>query len=152
MREPRSIIFYAWAGLAVQSALTAAVITFVLAGAAYQRDAIEQLRGKVQAIQVANLAMVADFLDAQRTVAGYQATGTSGLLADYRHERASFGRSLGQLHGLAPPSVGRYVSAEQSAALSASGSSGIARSSILYVIGGPRVRILLSPAASPSRT
>jgi signal transduction histidine kinase len=119
VREPRSIIFYAWAGLAVQSVLTAAVIAFVLAGAAYQRAAIEQLRGKIQAIQVANLAMVADFLDAQRTVAGYQATGTSGLLADYRHERASFGRSLGQVHGLAEPSVGRYVSAEQSAALSA---------------------------------
>src|SRR5207248_8028661 len=74
VRESRSIIFYAWAGLAVQSVLTAAVIAFVLAGAAYQRSAIEQLRGKIQAIQVVNLAMVADFLDAQRAVAGYQAT------------------------------------------------------------------------------
>ena len=75
VRESRSIIFYAWAGLAVQSVLTAAVIAFVLAGAAYQRSAIGQLRGKVQAIQVVNLAMVADFLDAQRAITGYQATG-----------------------------------------------------------------------------
>ena len=32
MREPRSIFFCAWAGLAVQSALAAGVIAFVLAG------------------------------------------------------------------------------------------------------------------------
>ena len=32
MREPRSIIFYAWAGLAVQSVLAAGVIAFALAG------------------------------------------------------------------------------------------------------------------------
>ena len=39
MKEPRSIIFYAWAGLAVQSLLAAGVIAFVLAGAVYQRAA-----------------------------------------------------------------------------------------------------------------
>ena len=105
VRESRSIIFYAWAGLAVQSVLTAAVIAFVLAGAAYQRSAIEQLRGKIEAIQVVNLAMVGDFLDAQRAIAGYQATGEAGLLQGYRAERGEFTGELAELSRLAWPAL-----------------------------------------------
>jgi two-component system, OmpR family, phosphate regulon sensor histidine kinase PhoR len=112
VRESRSIIFYAWAGLAVQSVLTAGVIAFVLAGAAYQRSAIEQLRGKIQAIQVVNLAMVADFLDAQRAVAGYQATGQAGLLAGYHAERSEFEDEFGHLSQLAWPTLKGELSAE----------------------------------------
>jgi signal transduction histidine kinase/CHASE3 domain sensor protein len=112
VRESRSIIFYAWAGLAVQSVLTVAVIAFVLTGAAYQRSAIEQLRGKIQTIQVTNLAMVADFLDAQRAVAGYQATGQTGLLASYLAARHEFQQELGQLHRLAWPALRGDVLAE----------------------------------------
>ena len=119
MRESRSIIFYAWAGLAVQSVLTAAVIAFVLAGAAYQRSAIEQLRGKIQTIQVTNLAMVADFLDAQRAVAGYQATGQTALLESYLAERNESQRELGQLHRLAWPALRGDVLAEDRTARSA---------------------------------
>jgi len=113
VRESRSIIFYAWAGLAVQSVLTAAVIAFVLAGAAYQRSAIEQLRGRVQAIQVANLAMVADVLDAQRAITGYQATGEPGLLRAYRLERIEAAESLGRVHRLAWPALRGDVLAEE---------------------------------------
>ncbi len=116
MRESRSIIFYAWAGLAVQSMLTAAVIAFVLAGAAYQRSAIEQLRGEVQAIQVANLAMVADFLDAQRTITGYQATGAPGLLRDYRTRRGEAAGALGQVRRLARGALRGDVLAEERSA------------------------------------
>src|SRR2546430_1735367 len=119
VRESRSIIFYAWAGLAVQSVLTAAVIAFVLAGAAYQRSAIEQLRGKVQAIQVVNLAMVADFLDAQRAVAGYQATGQAGLLQGYRAERGEFDKELADLGRLAWPTPKGDLLAEGRTARSA---------------------------------
>ena len=43
VRESRSIIFYAWAGLAVQSVLAAGVIAFALMGAAGQRSAIALL-------------------------------------------------------------------------------------------------------------
>ena len=119
VRESRSIIFYAWAGLAVQSVLTAAVIAFVLAGAAYQRSAIEQLRGKIQTIQVTNLAMVADFLDAQRAVAGYQATGQTALLERYLAERNESQQELGQLHRLAWPALRGDVLAEDRTARSA---------------------------------
>ena len=119
MRESRSIIFYAWAGLAVQSVLTAAVIAFVLAGAAYQRSAIEQLRGKIQTIQVTNLAMAADFLDAQRAVAGYQATGQTALLERYLAERNESQQELGQLHRLAWPALRGDVLAEDRTARSA---------------------------------
>jgi signal transduction histidine kinase len=116
VRKSRSIIFYAWTGLAVQSVLTAGVIAFVLAGAAYQRAAINQLRGKVQAIQVVNLAMVADFLDAQRAVAGYQATGRTGLLAGYHRERGEFDAEISKVLRLAWPALGAAVRAEQRSA------------------------------------
>jgi two-component system phosphate regulon sensor histidine kinase PhoR len=118
VRESRSIIFYAWAGLAVQSVLTAAVIAFVLAGAAYQRSAIEQLRGKIQAIQVVNLAMVANFLDAQRAIAGYQATGETGLLQSYLSERDATQAELGDLHRLASHTLAGDVLAEERTARS----------------------------------
>ena len=116
MRQSRSIIFYAWTGLAVQSVLTAGVIAFVLAGAAYQRTAIDQLRGKVEAIQVANLAAVADFLDAQRAITGYQATGLAGLLAGYHAELGEFGGEIAEVHRFAWPSLAGDLSAEQRAA------------------------------------
>jgi signal transduction histidine kinase len=116
VRKSRSIIFYAWTGLAVQSVLTAGVIAFVLAGAAYQRAAIDQLRGKIQAIQVVNLAMVADFLDAQRAITGYQATGQARLLAGYHAERAECEAELGQVLRLAWPALGGDVRAEQRSA------------------------------------
>lgn len=90
MRGPRSIIFYAWAGLAVQSVLAAGVIAFVLVGASYQRTAIERLHRDVQAFSVANLVMQADFFDAQRAARGYQATGEVGLLREYHTERRQF--------------------------------------------------------------
>jgi signal transduction histidine kinase len=118
VRESRSIIFYAWAGLAIQSVLTAAVIAFVLAGAAYQRSAIEQLRGKIQAVQVVNLATVADFLDTQRAVAGYQATGQGALLRGYRPERNEFEHELANLSQLAWPMFHGELLAEERTARS----------------------------------
>lgn len=73
MRGPRSIIFYAWAGPAVQSVLAAGVIAFVLVGASYQRGAIEHLHRDVQAFSVANPVMQADFLG--RTARGARVPG-----------------------------------------------------------------------------
>jgi two-component system, OmpR family, phosphate regulon sensor histidine kinase PhoR len=119
VREPRSIIFYAWAGLAVQSVLTVAVIAFVLAGASYQRSVIEALRGKIQAIQVANLAMVADVLDAQRAITGYQATRDAALVGSWQAERAESQKVLGQVQRLAWTPVARDVLAESASAQSA---------------------------------
>jgi signal transduction histidine kinase len=119
VRESRSIIFYAWAGLAVQSVLTVAVIAFVLTGAAHQRSAIDQLHGRVQAIEVANLAMVAGFLDAQRAVTGYQATGAAGLLGSYHTERRRFAAELGQVRRLAWPALTGSVLAEERSAQAA---------------------------------
>ena len=49
MRQPRSIIFYAWALLAAQLALVAGVIAFVLIGGARQRAALVDLHAKAQA-------------------------------------------------------------------------------------------------------
>jgi two-component system, OmpR family, phosphate regulon sensor histidine kinase PhoR len=121
VRESRSIIFYAWAGLAVQSVLAAGVIAFALVGTAYQRSAIADLRGRVQAVQVANLTMLADFLDAQRAARGYQATGEVRLLQAYHAEQDRFEAALSQ--------VRRLVRAEASGAVLAAARS--ARSAFL---------------------
>ncbi len=101
MRQPRSIIFYAWALVAAQSALAAAVIAFVLVGGAGQRAELEGLHARAQAAQLANLTMVDEFLGAQRAVRGYQATGELGLLGAYRTGQARFAASLAQLRRLA---------------------------------------------------
>ena len=119
MRAPRSIIFYVWAGLAVQSVLAAGVIAFALAGAAYQRSAIADLSGRVQAAQVANLTMLADLLDAQRAARGYQATGEAGLLQAYHAGQDRFGTALSQVRRLAPAGLSSAVLAEARSAQSA---------------------------------
>jgi signal transduction histidine kinase len=100
VRQPRSIIFYAWALVAGQSALAVAVIAFVLVGGAQQRANLEGLHAKAQAAQLANLTMVDEFLGAQRAVRGYQATGELGLLGAYRTGQARFAASLAQLRRL----------------------------------------------------
>jgi signal transduction histidine kinase len=119
MREPRSIIFYAWAMLAVQTVLTAAVIAFVLAGGSYQRSTVANLHGKVQAFQVANLVMQSDFLDAQRAARGYQATKDPGLLVVYHTERGEYEEEIVQAQRLAWPAVIGDVMAEERSARAA---------------------------------
>ena len=54
VREPRSIIFYAWAGLAVQSVLAAGVIAFALAGS--EREVSVGL-GRMSALLAAGLML-----------------------------------------------------------------------------------------------
>lgn len=113
MRQPRSIIFYAWAGLAVQSVLVAGVIAFVLAGGAKQRADLVDLHEKAQAAQLANLTMVDEFLGAQRAVRGYQATGDLRLLGEYRTGQARFYASLRQVRNLAGPGVAGLLAAQE---------------------------------------
>jgi two-component system phosphate regulon sensor histidine kinase PhoR len=101
VRQPRSIIFYAWALVAAQSALAVGVIAFVLVGGARQHTAIVDLHADAQAAELANLTMVDDFLSAQRTVRGYQVTGELGLLAEYLNGKIRFYGSLDRLNRLA---------------------------------------------------
>ena len=107
MSQPRSIIFYAWALAAAQSALVAGVITFVLVGGAQQRADLTDLHTKAQAAQLADLSMVDEFLGAQRAARAYQATGDLRLLGAYRTGEARFAASLGQVRRLAGTGVGR---------------------------------------------
>ena len=101
MSAPRSIIFYAWAGLAMQAALVAGVIVFVLAGAAYQRSAIADLHQKVEVLSVANLTLQTDFIDAQSAIGGYQTTGQFRFLATYRAEQGEFATAQARVQQLA---------------------------------------------------
>jgi two-component system phosphate regulon sensor histidine kinase PhoR len=101
VREPRSIIFYAWAGLAVQAALVAGVIAFVLAGAAYQRSAITDLHQKVQVLSVANLTLQVDFIAAQSAIGAYQTTGQIRFLNTYRAEQGEFATAQARVQQLA---------------------------------------------------
>jgi two-component system, OmpR family, phosphate regulon sensor histidine kinase PhoR len=110
--QPRSIIFYAWALAAAQSALVAGVITFVLVGGAQQRADLTDLHTKAQAAQLADLSMVDEFLGAQRTARVYQATGDLRLLGAYRTGEARFAASLGQVRRLAGTGVAGLVTAQ----------------------------------------
>ena len=101
MREPRSIIFYAWAGLAAQALLAVGVIAFVLAGASYQRSAISDLHQKVQILSVANLTLLGDFISAQRAVGDYDATGQARFLENYVAGKAGFGVAQDRVRRLA---------------------------------------------------
>jgi len=116
VREPRSIIFYAWAGLTAQSVLAVTMIVFVLAGAARQRDAMASFHGRVQAVQAANLVMLADFLEAQHAARGYQATGDAGLLRAYHSEQGQFRQALSQARRLAWSGVLGAVQTEERSA------------------------------------
>jgi signal transduction histidine kinase len=112
MRGPRSIIFYAWAVLTVQAALTIGVIVFVLAGAAYQRTAVRDLHSKVQAVEIGNSAMLTYFFRAQRAVSGYQATGQVTYVRVYHAEQAKFPGAFRQVQRLAWAPLTGYVLAE----------------------------------------
>ena len=112
MRQPRSIIFYAWALLGAQLALVAGVITFVLAGGARQRADLADLHTRAQAAQVADLTMVAEFLGAQRAVREYQATGELAPLGAYRTEKIRFYASLTRLAQLAGADAAGLVAAQ----------------------------------------
>jgi GAF domain len=101
VRQPRSIIFYAWALFAAQLVLAAGVIAVVLVGGARQRANVIDLHTRAQAAQLANLTMVDEFLSAQRTVRAYQATGDLRLLGEYLTGKIRFYGSLGRLSQLA---------------------------------------------------
>ena len=75
MRAQRSMVFYAWLGLVVEFVLVLGVVAFVLVGAGYQRSAILLLSRRTQRMQLVNLTLQSEFLNAQRALRGYQATG-----------------------------------------------------------------------------
>lgn len=112
MREPRSIVFYAWVGLAIQAALAVAVTIFILAGAAYQRSAVTALHQRAQGMELANLSLQSGFFETQRALRGYQATGETRFLQSYYTGQDAFVLTLRQLRGLAWPSVLGGVAAE----------------------------------------
>lgn len=101
MRGSRSIIFYAWLALAVQLLLVVGVVIFVLAGAAYQSAAIGALQHRVQRMQLQNLTLNSDFLDAQRALSGYQATRQNRFITSFYAEQGAFVLDLAAAAGLA---------------------------------------------------
>ena len=119
MRKAHSIVFYAWAGLVVQVAFALGVIAFVLSGAATQRSAIGSLHDRVDAVQVANLALLADFLDAQDAARGYQATGRPAILRAFHARQDRFAADLVRVRRLAWGPVIAQVRAEQRTARAA---------------------------------
>src|SRR5581483_11737501 len=102
----------AWAGIAAQAMLVAGVIAFVLAGASYQRSAITDLHNKVQVLSVANLTMQSNFIDAQRAVGGYQATGQPRFLRLYSVELGEFFDAQRHLLRKAPASFRNQVASQ----------------------------------------
>jgi two-component system phosphate regulon sensor histidine kinase PhoR len=92
-RRRRSLVFYAWTGFIGQVLLGLALVAFVVAGSAYQRAAI-QTNARVQRLQLINLSMQASFLDAERSLRGYQLTGQNRFLQSYYNDRVTFAERL----------------------------------------------------------
>jgi two-component system, OmpR family, phosphate regulon sensor histidine kinase PhoR len=113
---PRSIVFYAWLGFAVQFLLIGGVVAFVLTGAAYQRNAVLLLSQRVQHMQLSNLSLNADFLNTQRALRGYQATGQARFAQTFFASQQDFVQELATLRALAWPGVVDGVVAQEEAA------------------------------------
>jgi two-component system phosphate regulon sensor histidine kinase PhoR len=116
MRAPRSIVFYAWLGLAVEFVLVLGVVAFVLAGAAYQRSAILVLSQRIERMQVVNLTLRSEFLNTQRALRGYQATGQARFAQTFYAGQADFVLDLVILRRLAWPAVLDGVTAQEQTA------------------------------------
>jgi two-component system, OmpR family, phosphate regulon sensor histidine kinase PhoR len=101
VKHPRSIVFYAWTGLAIQGVLVIGVIAFVLSGAAYQRSAVAALHERAQRMQLANLSLQSEFLDAQRALRGFQATGQMRFLQTFFADQDDFAQMLRDVRDLA---------------------------------------------------
>jgi signal transduction histidine kinase/CHASE3 domain sensor protein len=113
------MVFYAWLGLAVEFVLVLGVVAFVLAGAAYQRSAILLLSQRVQRMQLANQALQSEFLNTQRALRGYQATGQARFAQTFYAGQADFVQELVALRRLAWPALMNGVTAQEQAARAA---------------------------------
>jgi signal transduction histidine kinase/CHASE3 domain sensor protein len=113
------MVFYAWLGLAGEFVLVLAVVVFVLAGAAYQRSAILLLSQRVQRMQLANQTLQSEFLNTQRALRGYQATGQARFAQTFYAGQADFVQELVVLRRLAWPAVLDGITAEEQAARAA---------------------------------
>jgi signal transduction histidine kinase len=113
------MVFYAWLGLAVEFVLVLGVVAFVLAGAGYQRSAILLLSQRVQRMQLVNLTLQGEFLNTQRALRGYQATGQDRFAQTFYAGEADFALELVVLRGLAWPGVLDGVTAQEGAARAA---------------------------------
>jgi two-component system phosphate regulon sensor histidine kinase PhoR len=102
MKGRRSVIHYAGIGFAVQVAFIAGTIVFVLAGTVAQDSAITAT-GKVSELELTNVSMQKSFLDAQRSLRGYQLTGADRFLQSYYNARFLYAITLGQARAEAWP-------------------------------------------------
>jgi two-component system phosphate regulon sensor histidine kinase PhoR len=116
MRAQRSMVFYAWLGFVVEFVLVLGVVAFVLAGAGYQRSAILLLSQRVQRMQLVNLTLQSEFLNTQRALRGYQATGQGRFAQTFYAGQADFVFELVVLRRLAWPGVLDGVTAQEGAA------------------------------------
>jgi len=119
MKGRRSMVFYAWLGLGVEFVLVLGVVAFVLAGAAYQRSAIRLLSQRVQRMQLANQTLQSEFLNTQRALRGYQATGQARFAQTFYAGQADFVLELVVVRRLAWPAVLDGVIAQEQAARTA---------------------------------
>jgi CHASE3 domain sensor protein len=85
--------------------LLCAVIVFVLTGASYQDSAVRALHQQVTSMQLLNLRVQNEYLDAQRALRGYQATGEDRFLQTFYGDQYAFGLRLRQLRQDAWPAV-----------------------------------------------
>jgi two-component system, OmpR family, phosphate regulon sensor histidine kinase PhoR len=102
MKRRRSVLYYAIIGLVVQLAFIVGTTVFVLTGAIAQDSAITAA-GRVSELELADVSMQTSFLDAQRSLRGYQITGADRFLQSYYNARFLYTVTLGQARAAAWP-------------------------------------------------
>ncbi len=102
MKARRSVLYYAAIGVVVQVAFIAGTTVFVLTGAMAQDSAITAT-GQVSQLELANASMQKSFLDAQRSLRGYQITGADRFLQSYYNARFLYTVTLSQARAAAWP-------------------------------------------------
>lgn len=102
MKGRRSVLHYAIIGFAVQVAFVAGTTVFILTGAIAQDSAITAA-GQVSQLELANVSMQRSFLDAQRSLRGYQITGANRFLQSYYNARFLYTVTLSQARAGAWP-------------------------------------------------
>lgn len=100
VRRRRSLVFYAWTAFAGQVVLGLALAAFVVVGSSYQRTAI-QTNERVHRLELTNLGMQSSFLDAERSLRGFQLTGQDRFLQSYYTDRVSVAERLRVARSLA---------------------------------------------------
>jgi two-component system, OmpR family, phosphate regulon sensor histidine kinase PhoR len=142
----RSVVVYALIGLAAQLAFLAGAVALILAGTASQGSAITASSAAEQ-LELTNLTLRGDFLNAQQALRGYQVTSQDRFLVSYYTDRLQYAVALRDARDQAWPGSLPGLAAEARTAATAFG---LADQSVAVPPASARGTALFQQAAAKS--